>query len=72
MRYETAGDPVTGLLWTRKTLDKICCELAKVGVSVSTKTVSKLLKDLGYTLKCNSKKVANGGRTLSKRGTRSD
>jgi hypothetical protein len=67
MRYETAGDPMTGLLWTRKTLDKVCNELAAAGVSVSPKTVSKLLKDLGYTLKCNSKKVANGGRTLSRK-----
>lgn len=67
MRYETAGDPMTGLLWTRKTLDKVCNELAKAGISVSAKTVSKLMKDLGYSLKCNSKKVSNGGRKLSKK-----
>lgn len=58
---------MTGLLWTRKTLEKICDELEKAGIFVSTKTVSKLLKDLGYTLKCNSKKVANGGRKPSKK-----
>ena len=29
MKYETAGDPMTGLLWTRKTRDKIADELSK-------------------------------------------
>jgi hypothetical protein len=66
MRYETAGDPVTGILWTKKTRKKISDELAEVGIVVSQTTVGKILKELKYSLKCNSKKVANGGRKLTK------
>jgi len=66
MRYETAGDPMTGLLWTKKTCGKICDELASCGIVVCPKTVGKILKELNYSLKCNSKKVANGGRKLTK------
>jgi len=66
MRYETAGDPMTGLLWTKKTRKKISDELAEIGIAVSPTTVGKILKDLKYSLKCNSKKVANGGRKLTK------
>ena len=28
MKYETAGDPVSGLRWTRKTTEKIAGELS--------------------------------------------
>lgn len=66
MKYETAGDPMTGLLWTKKTRQKIADELSKGGIVVSATTVGKILKDLKYSLKCNSKKVANGGRKLTK------
>ena len=66
MRYETAGDPMTGLLWTKKTRQKISDELCKVGIDVGPTTVGKILKDLKYSLRCNSKKVANGGRKLTK------
>ncbi|MBT8339988.1 MAG: hypothetical protein KJP07_08240 [Desulfatitalea sp.] len=27
MKYETAGDPISGLKWTRKTTQKIAAEL---------------------------------------------
>ena len=51
MRYETAGDPMTGLLWTKKTRQKIADELSKAGVVVSATTVGKILKELKYSLK---------------------
>ena len=66
MKYETAGDPITGLLWTKKTRSKICDELATCGIVVSPKTVAKILKDLKYSLKCNSKKVGRGGQKPTK------
>lgn len=66
MKYETAGDPMTGLLWTRKTRKNVSEQLAKIGIVVSPTTVGNILKDLNYSLKCNSKKVANGGRKLTK------
>ena len=57
---------MTGLLWTKKTCSKISDELATCGIIVCSKTVGKILKELNYSLKCNSKKVANGGRKLTK------
>ena len=66
MEYETAGDPMSGLLWTRKTRGKISEELAKVGIEVGITTVGKILKKLNYSLKSNSKKISNGGRKLTK------
>jgi transposase len=61
MEYETAGDPMTGLLWTRRTRESISRELKKAGIDVSPTTVGEILKDLNYSLKCNAKKVASGG-----------
>lgn len=58
LKYETAGDPVSGLKWTRKTPEKIAQELASVEVDVSPNTVAKLLKNMGFRLRVNHKKVA--------------
>ena len=44
MKYETAGDPITGLKWTRKTTQKIAAELNSIDISVSPNTVARLLK----------------------------
>jgi len=65
MKYETAGDPMTGLLWTRKTREKIAAELYKEGFQIGKTTVGKILKKMNYSLKSNSKKVSNGGKKLS-------
>jgi hypothetical protein len=59
MEDETAGDPITGLKWTRKTTKKIATELSSLGIRVSKNTVGKLLKKMGYSLKVNHKKVSN-------------
>ena len=66
MKYETAGDPISGLLWTRKTREKIADELAEIDIKVGATSVGNILKKLNYSLKCNSKKVSNGGRKLTK------
>lgn len=66
MQYEKAGDPMTGLFWTKKTLQKISKELAKNDIKVGKTTVAKLLKKMNYSLKCNDKKVSNGGKKLTK------
>ena len=71
MKYETAGDPMTGLLWTRKTREKICNELCGIGIEVKSTTVGMILKKLNYSLKSNVKKISNGGRKLSKDEKRS-
>jgi len=62
MKYETAGDPMTGLLWTRKATRKIAAELQREGIMVSDKTVACLLDELGYSLQANRKKIALSGK----------
>ncbi len=58
LTYETAGDPVSGLKWTRKTTAKIAEELGNLGIRVSPKTVAKLLKEMGFSLRANQKKLS--------------
>ena len=61
MEYETAGDPMTGLKWTRRTTEKIATELAVYGgIEVSPNTVARILKELGYSLRVNHKKISSG------------
>jgi len=58
MGHETAGDPITGLKWTRKTTGKIAAELRGLGIDVSPRTVARLLVQMGYSLRVNHKKLA--------------
>lgn len=57
MKNETAGDPITGLKWTRRTTQKIADQLEALGIEVSAKTVAKLLKQTGFSLRVNHKKL---------------
>lgn len=59
MEDETAGDPITGLKWTRKTTEKISKELKRFGISICANTVGRLLKKLDFSLKANHKKYEN-------------
>ncbi len=59
LHYETAGDPMTGLKWTRKTMDKIAQELKGLGISVSANTVARLLHQMNYSLRVNRKEIAD-------------
>ena len=56
MKYETAGDPVGGLKWTRRTTRKIADALGKVDIHVSKNTVGRLLKSIDFRLRVNHKK----------------
>ena len=67
MIYETAGDPMSDLKWTRKTTAKITDELTSFGISVSKTTVGKILKELKFSLKTNIKSIASGGQLKSKK-----
>jgi len=58
MKHETAGDPMSGLKWTRRTTAKIAAELQSVGIHVSAKTVARLLTEMGFSLRVNHKKLA--------------
>ena len=57
MAHDTAGDPVSGVKWTRRTTEKVADELRSAGIDVSANTVGKLLKSLGYRLRSNAKKL---------------
>ena len=58
MEHETAGDPITGLRWTRKTTAKIAAELRQVGIDICPSTVGRLLKRMGFSLRVNHKKLS--------------
>lgn len=58
MKNDTAGDPITGLKWTHRTTEKIAAELRKTGISVCAKTVGRLLKQMGFSLRVNHKKLS--------------
>lgn len=60
MKYDTAGDPISGLKWTRRTTAKIAAELRTVGVDVSPNTVAKLLKMMDFRLRTNNKTLSSG------------
>ena len=56
MKYETAGDPISGLKWTRKTTKKISEALKRVDIHVSRNTIGRLLKQMDFRLRINHKK----------------
>jgi len=59
MRHDTAGDPITGLKWSRRTTAKIAAELTTAGIAVGKNTVGRLLKDMDYKLRVNRKQIAS-------------
>jgi len=59
MQHDTAGDPMTGIKWSRRTTRKIAEQLAALGVAVSKHTVGRLLKQLRYKLRVNRKQIAS-------------
>lgn len=60
MEHETAGDPISGCKWTRKTTAKIAQQLKRTGIRVSAKTVARLLKQMNYSLRLNLKCLESG------------
>jgi hypothetical protein len=60
MQHDGAGDPCTGLRWTRRTTRKIGQELRSLGIAISPGTVARLLKALHFSLRGNRKQFARG------------
>lgn len=58
MERDTAGDPITGLKWTRSTTAKISQELSGLGIAASPRTVARLLNKMEYSLRVNHKQLA--------------
>jgi hypothetical protein len=54
---DTAGDPVHGLKWTRKTLRKLSRKLKRRGYRVGPDTVARLLRQRNYALRVNRKRL---------------
>ena len=48
MQHDIAGDPLTGVKWSRRTTRKIAEQLATLGIAVSQNTVGRLLKDMDF------------------------
>jgi transposase len=53
----TRGDPESPLLWTLRSQRNLVKALKKQGHKVSMKTLAKLLKELGYSLQANRKRL---------------
>jgi len=58
MAEASAGDPITGLKWTHKSLAKLQATLAAQGYRLSQPTLSRLLYERDYSLRVNHKRVA--------------
>ena len=54
---DTAGDPISGLRWTRRTTAKIAAQLRQLRIRVSARTVARLLHKLRFSLRVNRKKI---------------
>ncbi len=52
---ETRGNPMSLLRWTSKSSTKLADELVERGFEVSSRTVLRLLHQLGYSLQANAK-----------------
>jgi hypothetical protein len=59
MRHDTAGDPISGLKWSRRTTRNISEQLTTLGIAVSKNTVVRLLKQMDYKLRVNRKQIAS-------------
>jgi hypothetical protein len=58
MREATAGDPISGLKWTHKSLRTIRAEVSRRGHAVSTVVVARRLREHGYSQRVNHKRHA--------------
>jgi hypothetical protein len=62
LKHDKAGDPVHGLQWTRKTTRKIAGVLRRLGIRISAKTVGRLLREMGFSLRVNHKTLESGNK----------
>lgn len=55
---DTAGSPMGGLKWSRKSTYTVSKELRSINICISPKTTGKLLKEMKYSLRSNRKTIA--------------
>lgn len=58
LRDDTAGDPISGLRWTHRSLRKLGKALQRQGMNLSPPTVARLLRDLHFSLRTCRKRKA--------------
>jgi len=58
VRDDTAGDPISGLRWTHRSLRKLCKALQRQGVALAPHTVARLLRELHFSLRTCRKRKA--------------
>ena len=58
MQDETAGDPMSSLKWTHKSLRQLQKALAAQGITISLPTISRLLSEQDYSLQANRKRLS--------------
>ena len=59
MKHDTAGDPMSGIKWTRRTTSNISEQLATLGIAACKNTVGRLLKQMDFRLRVNRKQIAS-------------
>ncbi len=70
MKHDVAGDPISGLRWTRKTRAKVATQLNNLGIPISVTTVGVLLKKMRFSLRVNRKKLCGALQTTWQRRIR--
>lgn len=55
VKDSTAGDPMSHLRWTHKSMRTLASEMTRQGHPMSPNTVGRLLRELGYSLQVNAK-----------------
>jgi len=58
LEHDTAGDPMTGLRWSRRSTTRIAEQLLAIGIAVSPQTVARLLHQMRYSLRVNRKLIS--------------
>lgn len=56
----TAGDPMSTIMWTCKSVRNMADELCRKGHDVSYRTIHRLLIEMGYSLQTNRKSLSRG------------
>lgn len=70
LRHETAGDPMQDLKWTRRATRNIARQLRRVKIRIGARTVGRLLKQMGFSLRVNHKKLESGNKNPPPRRVR--
>ena len=54
----TAGDPITGLKWTHRSLHSLSKALRRRGIKLAENTIARLLRQRDFSLRTNRKRLA--------------